>query len=472
MFKVVFIFSLIIILVSCSNNNKANEIKIKGKASIEGVEEIQFRLSPTDYAVQEKEFIAKINKDSTFSITIPSKKDLFGMILGHYYHNIYLSPGDDLYINIVEDTISYTGKGAKRNTYLYKGYEKTGFNGYYGLIRKNRDKSHEELAALAKDRRNKFVQDLDKYSKEYDLSDKFKTFMLINNNVEYDAFFILSSGLMYRRKIDTSLEDLPLIYRKKMTVKGFVDDKNLAVHNYLYNLRSFIFLKASLLRSKDQKDMRPLYTTIMFDSLTGKSKTYAIANWLDMDFQMNRYDTLVYKRFKKEIKDSLALNIIKNSYDKYAAKQKLLGKPLNEEFNLTRLEDDKGNSLTFADMINKHKGKVIFLDIWSLSCGPCRANMPKSNALKKKLKNYPIEFVYITEDQKTDDLWKQVYEVSLTKENHYRFVKGRNARLLKYMNIDWVPDYMIIDKDGSLINFNAMQPANPGLEKELMKYLQ
>ena len=47
-----------------------------------------------------------------------------------------------------------------------------------------------------------------------------------------------------------------------------------------------------------------------------------------------------------------------------------------------------------------------------------------------------------------------------------------NAKLLKYMHANWVADYMIINREGNQVNFNAVQPLKPGLEKELMKYIK
>lgn len=119
---------------------------------------------------------------------------------------------------------------------------------------------------------------------------------------------------------------------------------------------------------------------------------------------------------------------------------------------------------------------MIYLDIWSLGCGPCRIAMPLSKNLKEKLKGYPIEFVYITVDNFNDNLWSEVFKVSLGKENHYRFEKGFDAKLLEELSIMAVPTYLMIDKNGKLISYKAERPynnmmqENPELEKKLIEH--
>jgi thiol-disulfide isomerase/thioredoxin len=428
---------------------------------------------PTDIAIENREFTAEIDKDSAFTLIIPSKKDLFGTIhYGHFYHRIYLSPDDNLTINIIEDTIQYAGKGADRNMFLYEALERHGCNGYYGILRQSRDIN--DQVRISAEKHNRCVKLIEENILKYGLSDSFKNFILLNDQIEYEGFLIFAYRRHFGKNRGKKEGPIPPVFDKIATIKSFVDDSKLSIGQYLYNVRNFVYQKAAEINSKEKNSFKSAINTVMFDSLTGKTKVYAIANWLDIDFQHDKFDTLVYDRFRKEIKDSLAQNFVRKSLDKYLEKQRLIGKPLNKAFKSTLLEDDKGNSLTFGEMVERYKGKVIFLDIWSLGCGPCRANMPKSKALKEKLKNYPIEFVYITQDkvEKNSKLWEKIYDVSLTKDNHYRFVNSYNAKLLKDVNIRWVPDYMIINKNGNLISYNTMQPSNPGLEKELMKYLQ
>jgi len=72
-------------------------------------------------------------------------------------------------------------------------------------------------------------------------------------------------------------------------------------------------------------------------------------------------------------------------------------------------------------------------------------------------------------DRKNKKLWSQVVEVSLSNDNHYRLVKGFDAEFLRYMEISWVPCYMIFDKEGRLMDFSAPRPGEQRLEQKLLE---
>ncbi len=94
--------------------------------------------------------------------------------------------------------------------------------------------------------------------------------------------------------------------------------------------------------------------------------------------------------------------------------------------------------------------------------------------LKEKLHDYPIEFVYITIDDYSNKLWKEAFELSKEKENHYRFAHGFHSRLHDAFSIMAIPSYILIDKHGNLISYKAERPfnnqwqPNAKLEKELI----
>jgi thiol-disulfide isomerase/thioredoxin len=53
-----------------------------------------------------------------------------------------------------------------------------------------------------------------------------------------------------------------------------------------------------------------------------------------------------------------------------------------------------GKFITLGDLA----GKVVFLNFWSTSCGPCIAEMPGIEKLRDSLKGEQIAFVVVTED--------------------------------------------------------------------------
>jgi len=468
--KIIYLFVLFFLIISCSDEVKVGDITINGKVLTDDVKEIKFTMTE-NIAIKEIEYIAEVNTDSTFTITIPSEYPLLGTIhSGGFYHKIFFSPGDELFIEIEGDTISYKGHGSNPNTFLYEILEKENVDGYYQLFREKGGLN--EIADMVQERRKNFISIVKENETKYQLDKKFIDRILLINETSYIGFMLnYPRSYAYRNKMKLDSVNLPKEFSDLKLVSNFIDDKKLSTREYFYLIRTFVYEKVREFNKTKPNKKDSAIQIVLFDSLYGKTKDYGIANWLDTEFNFNRYDTVIYDRFKNEITNSDAQNIVQESFEKYNSKQMLINSPLIEEFNLTLLEDDKGNELTFGDMVNKYVGNVIYLDFWSLGCGPCRTSMPKSKELKEKLKDYPIDFVYITTDRKNENLWKEVYKVTLTEENHFRFSKGFNAKLLKFMKINWVPNYMLIDKDGTLLSFNAARPTNPQIEEKLMKYL-
>jgi Thiol-disulfide isomerase and thioredoxins len=257
-------------------------------------------------------------------------------------------------------------------------------------------------------------------------------------------------------------------YKKYNLFGNLVDDKMVSSNTYVNNLRNFLFTKSTELRKLNVKG--DPFNILMLDSLKGKTQQYVMANWICSDLSQDRLDTFIYDKFKKLESDPLAIKTVDKALEKYYQKRSLLGQPLNVNFINTQLEDTAGNAISFGKMMEKFKGKVVYLDVWGLGCGPCRGAMPYSKRVREKLSNKPVEFIFLTIEGMDKKRWEEAFKVSLVKENHYRLTEGWQAPLLKFMAINWVPCYMIIDKEGKLASYSAPSPFDEvGLETKLVK---
>ncbi|MFM7149292.1 MAG: TlpA family protein disulfide reductase, partial [Gemmataceae bacterium] len=61
-------------------------------------------------------------------------------------------------------------------------------------------------------------------------------------------------------------------------------------------------------------------------------------------------------------------------------------------------KDLEGKKVKLSDL----KGKVVVLDIWATWCGPCKAMIPHTRELVKKMKDKPFSFVSVSADDKLD----------------------------------------------------------------------
>ncbi len=114
-----------------------------------------------------------------------------------------------------------------------------------------------------------------------------------------------------------------------------------------------------------------------------------------------------------------------------------------------------------AEILQKHKGKVIYLDIWATWCKPCISCMPSTKNLQKKFKNKKVSFVFFCVQSKKDD-----WETHLTKYkmpgDHYLLNDLQYASLNDKLQITSMPRYILIDKNGKIANEKALSPGLGG----------
>ena len=135
------------------------------------------------------------------------------------------------------------------------------------------------------------------------------------------------------------------------------------------------------------------------------------------------------------------------------------------------LQNIAGNRLSLAEIIERHRAKVIYLDMWASWCGPCRKEMPASRRLKDRLDSDGVIFMYISSDRNESD-WKRAvkeYDLGDIGEN-YRIVSAE-SKFLKEIKFRYIPRYLIFDTDGRLVNLDAPRPSSSEIINEIGKYI-
>lgn len=119
------------------------------------------------------------------------------------------------------------------------------------------------------------------------------------------------------------------------------------------------------------------------------------------------------------------------------------------------LADINGKELSFDEIKNKYKGKIIYVEFWASWCAPCRKLMPSNRKLREALIGKDIVFVYLSIDSKTQLWLKACSEEKLDKySENYIVLNQKNSEFLK-KNLSFVPVAMIFDKTGRLISSNT-----------------
>ena len=122
-----------------------------------------------------------------------------------------------------------------------------------------------------------------------------------------------------------------------------------------------------------------------------------------------------------------------------------VGKPLDIRF--TALD---GREVDLA----KLKGKVVLVEFWSTTCGPCIAEMPAVKATYEKLHDQGFEVVAISLDYKESAVRRFVQEKEVPWPQHFDG-KGWENQFAVRFGIFSMPTMWLVDKRGNLRDTNA-----------------
>lgn len=139
--------------------------------------------------------------------------------------------------------------------------------------------------------------------------------------------------------------------------------------------------------------------------------------------------------------------------------------------NLNDLINTDFISGIFKEIQKENQGKVLYVDVWGTWCGGCIGAFPTSSSLYKELNKDKIEFIYLCINSTEEDWRKAISEYELKGKN-YLLTKDQSAMLSEKFNFHGVPRYLIIDKEGKIIDFNAKHPYSHELKVELQELME
>lgn len=98
----------------------------------------------------------------------------------------------------------------------------------------------------------------------------------------------------------------------------------------------------------------------------------------------------------------------------------------------------------------------------------------KKTSLSKVLnsmKGKDVEFIYLSKDEDHSKMCESLDKLKLTGCKVYRILNPKAAKFIYEYNINLIPRYMLIDKNGKIVNDNAPRPSSEEIELILAELL-
>ncbi len=125
------------------------------------------------------------------------------------------------------------------------------------------------------------------------------------------------------------------------------------------------------------------------------------------------------------------------------------------------LDNDKP-IYTLSELTDHFKNKPLFIDRWATWCSPCIEEFKHSDSLHKFLKENNIEMIYLNSDQEISDSTYRQFIISHNLTGyHLRMTDSLKKDLIQQkIFIPIIPKYLIVNKEGKVIENNALRPSD------------
>lgn len=117
-------------------------------------------------------------------------------------------------------------------------------------------------------------------------------------------------------------------------------------------------------------------------------------------------------------------------------------------------DDERGRIV--KNLIKPHEGKILVLDLWGIYCGPCRANIVSSKKMREDNRNHPdFKYLFITgKEDSAGKAYDDFVAENLEGEECHMLPQADFNRLRDLFNFSGIPHYVMIGRDGRVLNDN------------------
>ena len=385
--------------------------------------------------------VIDVNTNGTFDDTLVIKEGNFTFYDTKESTAMYLAPGYRLDISLdgkeFDETLKYSGIGEKPNNFNASYFlfnEKNAIDSETYKKMENQEyfdyelKMHASLMKLL----NESEIENEKFLESQ--ADKFR-FQMLNNLINKlgEDYFAGKTKAIITQYLDTETNKI-----------DFKDSVMFASNNdYRYFLSSYF---VAGLTSGDLKTLE-LYNEELLE-MQKKSIVTTLKRGISF-YNMDKLD-LYYQTYVKLAANDKGINRIKEKYDRIKTLKK--GSP-SPSFNYP---DSSGKNISLESL----KGKLVYVDVWATWCGPCKAQIPFLKQLEEKYRKEDIAFVSLSIDQlKNISKWKDMIVDKELEGIQIIADKAWRSKFVTDYVIEGIPRFILIDKDGNLMDPMAPRPA-------------
>jgi thiol-disulfide isomerase/thioredoxin len=461
--KLVYLLA-IVVLASCAMNNST--VTVSGKITNPLADVVTVYVPYTG----ETDTIATIAEDGSFIGSMDVPTAYFGTIQnGKLRLNAYLKPGATIHIECDGDEVKtgnqegvvITGEGSTATAFLQTLSQiqiPEDMRTLLGMKAETFQSKVEENYKSITDHITNFSKEnkgYEQFVEKVDLLEKIKY------AEKYDYF-----TMYHKRLAPQDTAPIPEDFKGKsddIPVDNYEYAKELSAYKY-FVLRQLQSQIGERIKDAGHKRGTIAYTNSEFDEIVALNVPQILKDELgnqvvgSYTYSEDSIQSLMKERYAEVIMKQEYIDAFEGLVEKI---EKLKPGSVAPTF---AYKDAEGNEVKSEEL----KGKVIYIDVWATWCGPCKAEIPHLKQLEKELHNEPIAFVSVSVDTDRDAWVKMVAEKELGGYQLHA-PEAWESSIIKDYAIRGIPRFIMIDKEGRLVNANATRPSNEKTKAHLLE---
>ncbi len=128
------------------------------------------------------------------------------------------------------------------------------------------------------------------------------------------------------------------------------------------------------------------------------------------------------------------------------------------------LVDKDGSKMDFGQF----RGKYVYVDFWASWCGPCCREVPHLQQLERELDNKDVVFLSISIDITKEPWLKKMDQLKM----HGNQWINTDGKVCQALNINSIPHFVIYNKEGKLMVYDADRPSSGEKLKNILNMLK
>jgi thiol-disulfide isomerase/thioredoxin len=169
----------------------------------------------------------------------------------------------------------------------------------------------------------------------------------------------------------------------------------------------------------------------------------------------------LYSRYINDCSNKKLKNIAARYYDGFLSLKNSPG----EKIRIDTID------IRLFHKLGEYKGKVLYLDFWASWCSPCMISLPFTKEIQQRYFNEPFEVIYVNVQDNNGSFETTAKRLDLTGELIY-LDKEESSEILDFVKAKGIPHYVLIDKDGVMVESEAPGPETGAIIEKIDHLLE